>query len=148
MDVLYPQCCGLDVHKKTVAACLITSTAGPEPTKEIGTFRPMPADLWALADWLQQAGCTHVAMESTGVYWRPVYNLLEGQFELLVVHAQHIKTVPGRTTDVKDAAWIAELLRHGLLRGSFIPSKPQREVRELTRYRSTLTQDRARPLNR
>jgi transposase len=148
MDVLYPQCCGLDVHKKTVAACLITSTAGPEPTKEIRIFRTMTADLLALADWLQQAGCTHVAMESTGVSWRPVYNLLEGQCELLVVNAQHIKTVPGRKTDVKDAAWIAELLRHGLLRGSVIPSKPQRELRELTRYRSTLVQDRARALNR
>jgi transposase len=148
MDVIYTCCCGLDVHKKTVAACLITSTEGPEPVKEIRTFRAMTADLLALADWLQEAGCTHVAMESTGVYWRPVYNLLEGQFELLVVNAQHIKTVPGRKTDVKDAAWIAELLRHGLLRGSFIPSKPQRQLRELTRYRSTLVQDHARTLNR
>jgi transposase len=148
MDVMYPRCCGLDVHKKPVAACLIMSTEGPEPVKEIRTFRTMTADLLALADWLQEAGCTHVAMESTGVYWRPIYNLLEGQFELLVVNAQHIKTVPGRKTDVKDAAWIAELLRHGLLRGSFIPSKPQRQLRELTRYRSTLVQDRARTLNR
>src|ERR671936_988220 len=148
MDVIYPQCCGLDVHKKTVTACLITSTAGAEPMKEIRTFSTMTADLLALADWLQEAGCTHVAMESTGVYWRPVYNLLEGQCELLVVNAQHIKAVPGRKTDVKDAAWIAELLRHGLLRGSFIPSKPQRQVRELTRYRSTLVQEHARTLNR
>ena len=148
MDVMYPRCCGLDVHKKTVAACLIISTEGPEPVKEIRTFRTMTADLLALADWLQEAGCTHVAMESTGVYWRPVYNLLEGQCELLVVNAQHIKTVPGRKTDVKEAAWIAELLRHGLLRGSFIPSKPQRQLRELTRYRSTLVQDHARTLNR
>ena len=148
MDVMYACCCGRDVHKKTVAACLITSTEGPEPVKEIRTFRTMTADLLALADWLQEAGCTHVAMESTGVYWRPVYNLLEGQFELLVVNAQHMKAVPGRKTDVKDAAWIAELLRHGLLRGSFIPSKPQRQLRELTRYRSTLVQDHARALNR
>jgi len=148
MDVVYTQCCGLDVHKKTVVACLITSTEGAEPLKEIRTFRTMTADLLAVADWLQQAGCTHVAMESTGVYWRPVYNLLEGQCELLVVNAQHIKTVPGRKTDVKDAAWIAELLRHGLLRGSFIPSKPQRQLRELTRYRRTLVQDHARALNR
>ena len=148
MDVIYPQCCGLDVHKKTVTACLITSIEGLEPVKEIRTFRTMTADLLALADWLQEAGCTHVAMESTGVYWRPVYNLLEGQFALLVVNAQHIKAVPGRKTDVKDAAWIAELLRHGLLRGSFIPSNPQRQLRELTRYRSTLVQDRARTLNR
>ena len=148
MDVVYTHCCGLDVHKKTVVACLITSAEGLEPVKEIRTFRTMTADLLALADWLQQAGCTHVAMESTGVYWRPVYNLLEGQCELLVVNAQHIKAVPGRKTDVKDAAWIAELLRHGLLRGSFIPSKPQRQLRELTRYRSTLVQDHARTLNR
>jgi transposase len=148
MEVIYPRCCGLDVHKKTVAACRITSTAGAEPVKELRTFGTMTADLLALADWLQEAGCTHVAMESTGVSWRPVYNLLEGPVELLVVNAQHIKTVPGRKTDVKDAAWIAELLRHGLLRGSFIPSKPQRQLRELTRYRSTLVQDRARTLNR
>jgi transposase len=127
MDVVYTHCCGLDVHKKTVVACLITSTEGLEPVKEVRTFRTMTTDLLALADWLQQAGCPHVAMESTGVYWRPVYNLLEGQCELLVVNAQHIKAVPGRKTDVKDAAWIAELLRHGLLRGSFIPSTPQRQ---------------------
>ena len=148
MDVRYPCGCGLDVHQKTGAACLMTSTEGPEPVKEIRTFRPMTADLLALADWLQQAGCTPVAMESTGVYWRPVDNLLAGQCELLVVHAQHIKAVPGRTTDVKEAAWIAELLRHGLLRGSCIPSKPQRQLRERTRYRSTLVQDHARTLTR
>jgi transposase len=148
MDVLYPRCCGLDVHKKTVVACCILSTKGRKPVKETRTFRTMTTDLLALADWLQEKGCSHVAMESTGVYWRPVYNLLEGQCELLVVNAQHIKAVPGRKTDVKDAAWLAELLRHGLLRGSFIPSKPQRQLRELTRYRSTLVQERARTLNR
>ena len=133
--------------QKDRRSVLITSTAGAEPVKESRTFGTMTADLLALADWLQEAGCTQVAMESPGVYWRPVYNLLEGQFELLVVNAQHRKAVPGRKTDVKDAAWIAELLRHGLLRGSFIPSMPQRQVRELTRYRSTLVQDRARALN-
>ena len=148
MDVLYPRCCGLDVHKKTVVACCILSTKGRKPVKETRTFRTMTTDLLALANWLQEQGCSHVAMESTGVYWRPVYNLLEGQFELLVVNAQHIKAVPGRKTDVKDAAWLAELLRHGLLRGSFIPAKPQRQLRELTRYRSTLVQERARTLNR
>src|SRR5215468_5995169 len=148
MDVIYPRCCGLDVHKKTVVACCILSTEGPQPVKETRTFRTMTTDLLALADWLQEKGCTHVAMESTGVYWRPVYNVLEGQCELLVVNAQDIKAVPGRKTDVKDAAWIAELLRHGLLRGSFIPSKPQRQLRELTRYRSTLVQEHARTLNR
>jgi len=124
------------------------STKGRKPVKEIRTFRTMTTDLLALADWLQEKGCTHVAMESTGVYWRPVYNVLEGQCELLVVNAQHIKAVPGRKTDVRDAAWIAELLRHGLWRGSFIPSKPQRQLRELTRYRSTLVQEHARTLNR
>jgi transposase len=148
MDVIYSRCCGLDIHKKTVVACLISSAQGQQPQKEVRTFRTMTTELLALADWLQAAGCTHVAMESTGVYWRPVYNLLEGVFTLLVVNAQHIKAVPGRKTDVKDAEWIAELLRHGLLRGSFIPAKPQRQLRELTRHRTTLVQDRARVINR
>jgi transposase len=148
MDVIYARCCGLDIHKKTVVACLISSAPGQQPEREVRTFRTMTAELLLLADWLQAAGCTHVAMESTGVYWRPVYNLLEGLFTLLVVNAQHIKAVPGRKTDVKDAEWIAELLRHGLLRGSFIPSKPQRQLRELTRHRTTLVQDRARVINR
>jgi transposase len=148
MDVIYACCCGLDIHKKTVVACLMTSAEGQPPLKEVRTFRTITAELLLLADWLQAAGCTHVAMESTGVYWRPVYNLLEGLFTLLVVNAQHIKAVPGRKTDVKDAEWIAELLRHGLLRGSFIPAKPQRQLRELTRHRTTLVQDRARVINR
>jgi transposase len=148
MDVIYACCCGLDIHKKTVVACLMTSAEGQPPLKEVRTFRTMTAELLLLADWLQAAGCTHVAMESTGVYWRPVYNLLEHLFILLVVNAQHIKAVPGRKTDVKDSEWIAELLRHGLLRGSFIPAKPQRQLRELTRHRATLVQDRARVINR
>jgi transposase len=148
MEVVYTHCCGLDIHKKTVVACVIRSTPGQKPVKETRTFRTMTADLLALADWLSEVDCTHVAMESTGVYWRPIYNLLEGLFELLLVNAQHIKTVPGRKTDVKDAEWIAELLRHGLLRGSFVPSRPQRQLRELTRYRTTLVQERARTINR
>jgi transposase len=148
MDVIYPRCCGLDIHKKTVVACLMTSEAGQPPAQTIRTFSTMTADLLALVDWLHAAGCTHVAMESTGVYWRPIDNILEGLLTLLVVNAQHMKAVPGRKTDVKDAAWIAELLRHGLLRGSFIPSKPQRQLRELTRHRTTLVQDRARVINR
>jgi transposase len=114
MDVIYSRCCGLDIHKKTVVACLISSAQGEPPQKEVRTFRTMTAELWLLADWLQAAGCPHVAMESTGVSWRPVYNLLEGLFTLLVVNAQHINAVLGRKTDVQDAAWIAELLRHGL----------------------------------
>ena len=148
MDVAYPRCCGLDIHKKTVVACLITSEGTSKPNIGIRTFSTMTFDLLALADWLSEAQCSHVAMESTGIYWRPIYNLLEGHFELLLVNAQHIKTVPGRKTDVRDAQWIAELLRHGLLRGSFIPPKPQRELRALTRQRSNLVQERARVINR
>ena len=148
MEVLYTRCCGLDIHKKSVVACLIITEPGQKPVKETRTFRTMTADLLALADWLSDMGCTHVAMESTGVYWRPIYNLMEGLFELLLVNAQHIKAVPGRQTDVKDADWIAELLRHGLLRGSFVPSRPQRQWRELTRHRTTLVQERARTINR
>jgi transposase len=126
----------------------MTSAKGQPPLKEVRTFRTVTAELLLLADWLQGAGCTHVAMESTGVYWRPVYHLLENLLILLVVNAQHIKAVPGRKTDVKDAEWIAEWLRHGLLRGSFIPAKPQRQLRALTRHRATLVQDRARGINR
>src|SRR5262247_4866895 len=148
MDVMYSCCCGLDVHKKTVAACLITSTEGPEPVKEIRTFRTMTADLLALADWLEEKGCTHVTMESTGVYWRPVYNLLEGSVELSVVNAQHVKMVPGRKTDVRDSEWLAQLLALGLLRRSFVPPAAQRELRDVVRYRKRLIEDRAREANR
>jgi transposase len=148
MEVLYRVCSGLDVHKKTVAACL----RGPGPkgtrTEEIRTFGTTTRELLQLADWLTGAGCTHVAMESTGVYWRPVYQILEGRVELLLVNAQHIKTVPGRKTDVKDCQWIARLLEHGLLRASFVPPAPFRELRELTRSRRQLVEDRARDANR
>ncbi len=144
MRVLYPRCCGIDVHKKSVVACVIT----PEG-RETRTFGTMTADLLELADWLLEKGVTHVAMESTGVYWKPPYNLLEGTgLELLVVNAQHIKAVPGRKTDVKDAEWIAELLQHGLIRGSFIPDRPQRELRELVRYRTQIIRERARAVQR
>ena len=150
MDVVIERACGLDVHKRTVVACLITLGPRGTPHKELRTFSTVTADLLRLADWLSAAGCTHVAMESTGIYWRPVYNVLEavGQFELLVVNAQHMKAVPGRKTDTHDAAWIADLLRHGLLRGSFIPPRPLRELRDLTRYRSELVHDRVRLVNR
>jgi len=148
MDVLYPRCCGLDVHKRTVVACLILTPPSGPAAKTVRTFGTMTSDLLALADWLTSAGCTHVAMESTGVFWRPIYNLLEGLFELLVVNAQHLKAVPGRKTDVRDAEWIADLLRHGLVRASCIPPTPQREVRELTRTRTTLVEERARIVNR
>ena len=148
METLYQCCCGLDVHKKQVVACLRRIEATGETSQQVRSFSTTTADLLALSDWLTEAGCTHVAMESTGVYWKPIYNLLEGQMELLVVNAQHIKTVPGRKTDVKDAEWIAELLQHGLLKGSFIPPRFQRDLRDLTRYRTTLVRERARIVNR
>jgi transposase len=148
MEVVYSRCCGLDVHKKSVTACLLTSPEKGEPGKEIRTFATMTPDLLELSDWLTAHGVTHVAMESTGVYWKPIYNLLEGVFELLVVNAQHMKAVPGKKTDVKDAEWIATLLRHGLLAGSFIPARSQRELRELTRYRVSLVRERTAEANR
>ncbi len=151
MDVVYERCCGLDIHKKVVVACLVTpedDRAGGAPRKEVRTFGTMTDDLLALSDWLAAAGCTHVAMESTGVYWKPVFNLLEGSFALLLVNAQHVKQVPGRKTDVKDCEWLADLLRHGLLRGSFVPDRPQRELRELTRYRTALLHERSAEVNR
>lgn len=147
MQVIYERCCGLDVHKRTITACRL-KWLGSDRQREIRQFGTMTKDLLALSDWLVHEGCTHVAMESTGVYWKPVYNILEGQFELLVVNAQHLKAVPGRKTDVRDAEWIAELLAHGLLRGSFVPPAGVRELRELTRYRSSLVRDRARTINR
>ena len=148
MDVLYERCCGIDVHKKMVVACLITPDATGTPTKQTRTYGTMTEDLLELIDWLVDAGCTHVAMESTGVFWKPLYNLMEGMLEILVVNAAHMKNVPGRTTDVKDAEWIADLLRLGLLRASFIPARPQRELRELTRYRTSLVQERSAEVNR
>jgi transposase len=149
MDVLYEHCCGLDVHKQTVVACLVEpGTRGERPHKEIRTFGTMTHELLLLGDWLETHGVTHVAMESTGVYWKPVHNLLEERFEVLLVNAQHIKAVPGRKTDVRDCEWIADLLRHGLLRASFVPVRPQRELRELVRYRSSLIRERTAAANR
>jgi len=143
MEAIYKRCCGLDVHKKSITACIIT----PEG-QETRTFSTMTKGLLELADWLAKHQITHVAMESTGVYWKPVYNLLEDEFTTMVVNAQHIKAVPGRKTDVKDAEWIAELLRHGLIKASFIPDRWQREMRELTRYRRSIIQERSREVNR
>lgn len=143
MEILYPRCCGLDIHKKSVVACAITPGV-----KETRTFSTMTKDLLELKNWLLGLEITHVAMESTGVYWKPIYNLLEDRFTLLVVNAQHIKAVPGRKTDVKDSEWIADLLRHGLLRGSFIPDRSMRELREMVRYRRSLIRDQSRIINR
>ena len=144
MRTVHERCCGLDVHKKTVVACVLTSGG-----RETRTFGTMTHELLQLASWLEQERVSHVAMESTGVYWRPVFNLLEGRaFELLVVNARHVKAVPGRKTDVKDAEWLAELLRYGLMRASFIPDRAQRELRDLVRYRRTLIQEKARLITR
>lgn len=148
MDVLYPRCAGLDVHKKTVVAARTRPAAQGGWEREVRTFGTMTVELLQLVDWLQAWELTHVAMESTGEYWKPVYNLLEGSFTVLLVNPQHIKHVPGRKTDVKDAEWLNELLQHGLLRPSFIPPAPQRDLRDLTRYRTTLVQERAREVNR
>jgi len=148
MDVLVERCCGLDVHKTSVVACLLVSRPQGEPVRAVRTFGTMTEDLLALADWLAGAGCTHVAMESTGVYWKPIWNLLEDGFDLLLANPRRIKAVPGRKTDVTDAEWIADLLRHGLLQGSFVPDRPQRELRELTRYRASLVRERTAEANR
>jgi transposase len=145
MQVVHEVCCGLDVHKKSVTACVLWAANRRRQTREFGTFTK---ELLELADWLRECGVTHVALESTGVYWKPVWNLLEGQFEVLLVNAQHIKAVPGRKTDQKDSEWIADLLQHGLLRASFVPPTPTRELRDLTRYRASLAQEINRIANR
>jgi transposase len=148
MQVLYPRCCGLDVHKRFVVACVLATADDGSVQKVTRTFGTMTADLLALADWLAAAGCTHAVMESTSSYWRPIYNLLEGHLVVLVANAFQVKAVPGRKTDVKDAEWLADLLRHGLVRGSFIPAPAQRHLRDLTRYRTHLVEERARLTNR
>ncbi|HET8646854.1 MAG TPA: IS110 family transposase, partial [Vicinamibacteria bacterium] len=140
--------CGIDVHKRSVTACVLRPGAGGRPTKEVRTVGTMTGDLLALGEWLERAGVAHVAMESTGVYWKPLWNLFEGRFTLLLVNAAHVKVVPGRKRDVGDAEWLAELLRHGLLRASFVPDRAARELRELTRYRSSLVRARTAEVNR
>lgn len=148
MDLFHTHGAGLDVHKKTVVAHARITDARGRVSRHTRTFGTMTADLLALAAWLLNLEITHVAMESTGEYWKPLYNILESSFTVLVVNAQHIKNVPGRKTDVKDAQWIADLLCHGLVRGSFIPPQPQRDLRDLTRQRTNLVRDRATVVNR
>src|ERR687886_2119821 len=148
MEVLYARCAGLDVHKKTVVACVLVTPERGAPTKAVRTFGTLADDVLALGDWLAEHGVTHVALERTSVYWQPLWNLLEDRFTLLLVNAQHVHQVPGRKTDVRDCEWIADLLCHGLLRASFVPARPQRELRELTRYRTTLLQERSAEINR
>jgi transposase len=148
LSVVYPCCCGLDVHKRQVQACLLRTTPAGTVAHEQRSFGTMSEDLLALRERLLAAGCTCVAMESTGSFWKPIFNLLEGDLEVQVVNAAHIKQVPGRKTDVRDAAWIAGLLRHGLLRPSFIPTRAQRELRDLTRSRMSLVDERSAEVNR
>ena len=148
LRIIHERVAGLDVHKKTVVATRMRITADERLDWETQTFGTTTPDLLTLHDWLAEWACTHVAMESTGDYWKPVFNLLEDDFEVLLVNAQHVKHVPGRKTDVCDAEWLAELLLHGLLTASFIPPKPQRALRDLTRYRTKLIQERTRVVNR
>ena len=139
MEVIYRCVSGLDVHKKTVVACRRRLREGGPVEKEVETFGTTTAELVALREWLGEWAVSHVAMESTGVYWKPIWNLLEGHVELLLVNARHLKTVPGRKTDVKDCEWIAQLLQYGLLKASFVPSPEVRQWRDLTRHRTKLT---------
>lgn len=148
MQVVYSHCAGLDVHKKTVVACVRLQEASGTAATQVRSFSTMTTDLLALVDWLASLAITHIALESTGEFWKPVYNLLEASFSVLVVNAHHIKNVPGRKTDVKDAEWIAELLAHGLLRPSFVPPAPQRALRDLTRQRTHLIEERSSVINR
>ncbi len=148
METLYSCCAGLDVHKDTVEACIRRVSAAGQVRKQVQTFGTMTVHLLALADWLVAEGVTHAAMESTGVYWKPVFNLLEGRVQVILVNAQHIKQVPGRKTDVKDCEWLAQLLQHGLLKASFVPPQPTRELRDLTRQRTQLVRQAATVANR
>ena len=148
MQVVHERCAGLDVHKKSVYGCAVWPGEKGGKQEEIRSFGTATAELLKLADWLREHGVTHVAMEATGVYWRPVWAVLKGQFELMLVNPQHIKAIPGRKTDAKDSEWIADLLQHGLLRGSFVPPSEIQDLRDLTRYRTELVQAQNRVANR
>ena len=147
LALVHPRCGGLDVHKATVVACRVVAGDGPV-RREVRAFGTMTAELLALGDWLEEAGVTHVAMESTGVYWKPVWNLLADRFTLLLVNAAHVKAIPRRKTDVRDAEWRADLLQHGLPRASFVPERPRQQLRDLTRQRTALRRDRTTVVNR
>jgi transposase len=148
MDALLTHCAALDVHKASVQACCLTPDAAGKPQMHERQFSTYTRDLITLRDWLKEAQVTHVAMESTGSYWKPIYNILEGHFELLLVNPQHIKNVPGRKTDVKDARWLSQLLQHGLLQPSFVPPEEQRALRDLTRTRTSFVEEKTRLINR
>jgi len=148
MEVLHPRCCGLDVHKETVVACVRLVIDG-KPVKEVRTFSTTTADLIALSEWLAGTKCTHVAMEATGVYWKPVWHILsDGGFNLVLANAAHIKNLPGRKSDVKDSDWISDLLAHGLIRASFVPDSPTQEMRTFLRTRKQLVHEKARHILR
>ena len=148
MEIIYHRCAGLDVHKKTVVACRMRTGEHGQVERETKTFGTKTVELLALLDWLSEWELSHVALESTGDYWKPIYNLLEGNFEVVLVNAKHVHHVPGRKTDVNDSEWLAELMRYGLLKGSFIPPQTQRDLRDLTRYRTRLVRERSRLVNR
>jgi len=148
MERVVERGCGLDVHKKSIAACVRIPDERGQRRQQVRTFGTVAAELLALRDWLEAHGVTHVAMESTGVYWKPIFYVLEEAFTCVLVNPVHMAQVPGRKTDVQDCVWIAQLLEHGLLRGSFVPPTPIRELRDLTRYRKTITQERSRAINR
>jgi transposase len=148
MEVLYPHCAGLDVHKDTVVAC-VRHMANGSVTHAVRTFKTTTKDLLALSDWLAGEGCTHIAMEATGVYWKPVWHVLsDGDFTLVLANAAHVKNVPGRKTDVNDATWLADLLAHGLIRGSFVPDQQTQEMRTLLRTRKQLVRERSSHVQR
>src|SRR6476659_2992175 len=146
MQVLYTRCAGLDVHKDTIVACV--RCVSPPMHQEVRSFGTTTTQLLELADWLAEHDCTHVAMEATGVYWKPVWHVLESEFELVLANAAHIQAVPGRKTDVNDAQWIADLLAHGLIRSSFVPERPIAELRDVTRTRKQCVQTRTREVQR
>jgi transposase len=148
MDVVFERCAGIDVHKRMLVVCRRTVDAAGHPLAQTRTFGTTTGDVLRMSDWLAEGECTHVGIESTGDFWKPIFNVLEGVFEVWLLNAQHIKAVPGRKTDVKDAQWIAELLAHGLVRPSFIPPREQRDLRDLTRYRVSFVRERATLVNR
>ncbi len=148
MEVLHARCCGIDLHKRSITVCVLIRESGRKEQKHLREFATTTSEILNCADWLQSLGVTHVAMESTGVYWRPVWNLLEGQFDLLLANATHMRNVPGRKTDIKDSEWIAQLLQHGLLKPSFVPDTVLRDLRELSRDRTSLVAERSRLKNR
>lgn len=148
METIFERCCGIDVHKETLTACIMICKYGRITKKEVRTFSTMTEDIEGLRGWLRSEGITHVAIESTGIYWRPVFNILEDEFEILLANAKHIKNVPGRKTDVADSEWLCTLMRNGLLRGSFIPPKHIRQMRDISRYRTKLNNNIAAEKNR